>query len=121
VITVFEKRTCSKCCELVALLAARGIEPERIDFHVEGLPEPVLRDVVRKAGVAPRALLRAREAQALGLDDPGLADDELLRRMSEHPEVVQRPIVVAGERAVVARPPERVLELLDRENASPAG
>jgi arsenate reductase (glutaredoxin) len=114
VITVYEKRTCTTCRKLDALLRERGIETTRVDYHVEGLPEAKLRELVRKAGVAPRDLLRLREPQvaALGLEDPAMDDDTRLRLMAEHPETVQRPIVETADRAVLARPVERVLELL---------
>jgi arsenate reductase (glutaredoxin) len=114
VITVYEKRTCTTCKRLDALLRERGIAATRIEFHVEGLPEAKLRELVAKAGVAPRDLLRLREPKvaALGLEDPGMDDETRLRLMAEHPETVQRPIVETADRAVLARPVEKVLELL---------
>ena len=114
-LTVYEKRTCTTCRNLAELLAERGIDFDRVEYHVEGLPEDKLRDLLRKAGVGPRDVLRAREplAQELDLVDNPPDDDELIRLMAEHPVLVQRPIVERGDRAVLARPVERVLELLD--------
>ena len=110
---VYEKPTCSTCRELFALLAERGIEAERIDYHVTGLTEDEIRDLLAKAGAGPRDVLRAREpAYAEHVAGRNLTDDELIALMAEHPELVQRPIVVRGDRAVLARPVERVLELL---------
>ena len=79
-----------------------------------GITQDELRDLLRKAGVGPREVLRMREPLVveLGLDDPGVSDDELIAQMSAHPALLQRPIVVSGERALLARPVERVLELL---------
>lgn len=113
-VTVYEKRTCSTCRGLSELLAERGVDVERVEYHVEGLPEPTLRELLRKSGARPRDLLRTREplVAELGLDDPARSDDELIALMAEHPQVVQRPIVETDERAVLARPVERVLELL---------
>jgi arsenate reductase (glutaredoxin) len=112
-VVVYEKPTCTTCRELFELLAERGIEAERIDYHVTGLSEDEIRDLLAKAGVGPRDLLRAREpAYAELVAGRGLTDDELIAVMAEHPEIVQRPIVVRGDRAVLARPVERVLELL---------
>ena len=113
-ITVYEKRTCTKCRELAKLLAERGIDFDRVDFHVEGLPEPKLRDLLRKAGASPADVLRRGEpiAAELGLDRELPPDDELIALMAEHSQLVQRPIVEHGDRAVLARPPERVLEIL---------
>ena len=114
-LTVYEKRTCTTCRNLAELLAERGIDFDRVEYHVEGLPEDKLRDLLRKAGVGPRDVLRAREplAQELDLVDNPPDDDELIRLMAEHPVLVQRPIVERGDRAVLARPVERVLDLLD--------
>lgn len=113
-LTVYEKPTCTTCRNLMALLSERGIDAERIDYHVTGLTEPELRDLLRKLGGGPTEVLRTREPlHAELVAGRGLGDDELIALMVEHPQLVQRPIVVRGERAVLARPVERVLELLD--------
>ena len=109
-LTVYEKRTCTTCRKLSELLTERGVDYDRVEYHVEGLPEPKLRELLRKAGVGPRDVLRTRE---LSLDDAPTDDDELIAMMVADPVLVQRPIVEYGDRAVLARPPERVLELLD--------
>ncbi len=114
-LTVYEKRTCSACRRLSELLSERGIEVERVEYHVEGLSEDEIRGLLAKARVGPREVLRIREPLVveLGLDDPTrVSDDELIARMAEYPQLLQRPIVVRGDRAVLARPVERVLELL---------
>jgi arsenate reductase (glutaredoxin) len=113
-LTVYEKPTCTTCRKLYALLTERGIDFESVEYHVTGLEEGELRELLRKAGVGPRELLRTREPLVgeLGLDRPEVSDERLIEQMVEHPELVQRPIVVHGERAVLARPVERVLELL---------
>jgi arsenate reductase len=113
-LTVYEKRTCTTCKGLATLLAERGIDFDRVDYHVEGLDEAQIRTLLRKAAIGPRDALRRREplVAELGLDDPAVPDDELIARMAEHPELLQRPIVERGDRAVLARPVERVLELL---------
>lgn len=113
-ITVYEKRTCTTCRNLAALLAERGIDFDTVEYHVEGLAEDELRGLLAKAEIGPRDVLRAREPLVAELGLPGeRSDDELIALMVEHPELVQRPIVVRGDRAVLARPVERVLELLD--------
>ena len=60
----------------------------------------------------PRQLLRQKEAKEAGLDDPTLGDTELIAGMVKHPIVIERPIVVTGERAALGRPPEAVLKIL---------
>ena len=111
---VYEKPTCTACKNLAVLLDERGIGWDSVDYHVHGLTEPELRGLLANAGVGPREFLRAREALVKELGLPGeRSDDELIALMVEHPSLVQRPIVVRGDRAVLARPIERALELLD--------
>jgi arsenate reductase len=114
-LTVYEKPTCTTCRKLAALLEARGIEFERVNYHIDPLPEEKIRDLLRKAGVRPREVLRTKEPEykELGLDSPDTTDDELIQAMVQHPQLLQRPVVERGDRAVLARPPERVLEILD--------
>src|SRR3712207_1349325 len=113
-LTVYEKRTCTTCRKLGELLAERGVGFDAVEYHVEGLPEDKLRELLRKAGLRPGDVLRRREplVAELGLDGQLPPDDELIALMAEHPVLVQRPIVERGDRAVLARPPERVLDLL---------
>jgi arsenate reductase len=109
-IVVYEKRTCTTCRNLAALLAERGIDFERVEYHVEGLTEDELRGLVAKTGVPARELLRTREDGAVELAD---SDDEtVIAAMADRPELLQRPVVVNGDRAVLARPIDRVLEIL---------
>jgi arsenate reductase (glutaredoxin) len=114
-LTVYEKPTCTTCRNLFTLLTERGVDFERVDYHVEGLSEDKLRELLRKGGMSARDVLRTREplVAELGLDSPGVTDEDVIRAMVEHPVLVQRPIVERGDRAVLARPVERVLELLD--------
>jgi arsenate reductase (glutaredoxin) len=112
-LTVYEKPTCTTCKNLALLLAERGIAFDSVDYHVEGLREDELRELVAKTGQGPRALLRGREVKALGLDAEALDDEALIAAMVEHPALMERPVVVRGDRAVLARPIDRVLELLD--------
>ncbi len=113
-LTVYEKPTCTTCRKLRALLDERGIDYESVDYHVKGLEETELRELLRRTGGRPRDVLRTREplVAELGLEDPAVPDDELIAQMLADPALLQRPIVVRGERALLARPIERALELL---------
>ena len=114
-LTVYEKRTCTTCKNLAVLLEERGVDFDRVDYHVEPRSEGVNRHLALKTGRPARELFRAREPmyEELGLGEREPDDDEAIRLMTEHPALMQRPVVVRGERAVLARPVERVLELLD--------
>ncbi len=110
-VTVYEKRSCSTCRKLSALLAERGIEAERVEYHVEGLREDELRELLAKAGLRPSQALRMREAGAGELAAAG-DEEAIVAAMVQRPELLQRPIVVNGDKAVLARPVERALEVL---------
>jgi arsenate reductase len=114
-LTVYEKRTCSTCKNLAVLLEERGIDFDRVDYHVEPLSEDQIRALVEKTGRPARELFRAREPvyEELGLGEREVDDDEAIALMAQHTELMQRPVVVRGDRAVLGRPVERVLELLD--------
>jgi arsenate reductase len=114
-LTIFEVSSCSTCRNLATLLAERGVEYEGVEYHETGLDEATIRGLLAKSGLGARDLLRRREplVAQLGLLDEGVSDDELIARMVEHPRLLQRPIAVRGDRALLARPVERVLELLD--------
>lgn len=105
---------CSKSRGALALLRERGIEP-RIRDYLERPPDAgELRELLRRLDLPIRELLREGEHEYadLHLDDPSLDEDALLAAMATHPRLIQRPILIAGGRGLIARPPERVLELL---------
>jgi arsenate reductase len=114
-LTFYEKPTCTTCKETAKLLTERGVDFDRVNYYVEPLDEAKLRDLLRKSGLRPGDAMRTKEAiyRELGLAGSEHSDDELIELMVEHPDLVQRPIAERGDRAVLARPPERVLELLD--------
>ena len=110
-IIVYEKPTCTTCRKLMALLREDGIDYEPIT----PIAREKLVELIEKMGITPRELLRTRHPayKELGLGSSGVSDDAILDAMAEHPELVQRPIVERGPRAVLARPPEKVRELFD--------
>lgn len=110
-ITVYEKRACTTCRKLATLLAERGVDFDRVEYHVEGLSAPEIRELLAKAGITAREALRMREAGAAELAAAG-DEDAIVAAMAQRPELLQRPLVVNGDRAVLARPVERVLEIL---------
>jgi len=113
-IIVYEKPTCTTCRQLARILREAGVEYEAVDYIVDPISRDELTRLLELMGMAPRELLRRREKRyrELGLRNEELSDDEILDAMAEYPELVQRPIVVRGERAVLARPAEMVRELI---------
>jgi arsenate reductase len=110
-VTVYEKRTCTTCRKLHELLTARGIDFDTVEYHVDGITEPQIRELLAQAGIPASAALRMREQGAAELAAAG-DEDAIVAAMAARPELLQRPIVVNDGRAVLARPIERVLEIL---------
>jgi len=113
-ITVYQKPTCTTCRKLFDLLKESGVDFEKVDYFVDPLSKAQLQRLLKKAGLKPRDVLRTKapEYKDLGLDDPKVGDARLLELIVAHPDLLQRPIVERGDRAVLARPPERVREIL---------
>jgi arsenate reductase len=110
----FHNPHCSKSRGALELLRERGIEPQVVAYLEQPPSTGQLRELLRKLGIDARGLLRAGEWEytELGLADPSLDDEALIAAMVAHPVLIERPIFVHGDRAVIGRPPERVLELL---------
>jgi len=109
--TIFHNPRCTKSRQTLALLRERGVEPDVV-LYLDSPPDAAaLRDLLTKLDLPASALVRKKEHRELGLD-PTDDDDELVRRMAAHPRIIERPIVVRGDRAVLGRPPENVLDLL---------
>ena len=91
------------------MLNEKGIEYRYREYTREPLSETEIRDVLRKLGLRPRDVLRKNDLGFTGKEP----EDDLIAAMAHHPTLLQRPIGVAGDRAVVGRPPERLLELME--------
>jgi arsenate reductase len=96
------------------LLRESGVAFDKVNYYLEPLSKKQLTELVRKMGIKPRELLRKSEPvyKELGLADKEVSDSELIALMVEHPDLMQRPIVERGDRAVLGRPTENVKELL---------
>lgn len=112
--TLLHNPRCSKSRQALALLQERGIEPTVV-LYLDTPPTVTELDrLLQRLGLSPRELMRRDEPEyrALGLDDPSLDRAALIEALAAHPRLIQRPILVNGERAAIGRPPEAILEIL---------
>jgi arsenate reductase (glutaredoxin) len=95
------------------LLRESGIPFEKVNYYTAPLTRKKLAELVRKANLKPRDVLRKSESiyKELGLSEDKFSDSDLIGLMIEHPDLLQRPIVERGDRAVLGRPTENVKEL----------
>jgi arsenate reductase len=113
-ITIFHNPRCSKSRATLALLQERGIEPD-VRLYLEDPPDAAeLSAILKKLDLKPRELMRKGEAEyrEQGLADKNLSDAELIAAMAATPRLIERPIVLAGRKAAIGRPPESVLGIL---------
>lgn len=114
-VIVYHNPRCSSSRAVLALLEANDITPEVIHY-LDSPPSPAeLRSLLKKLGLEVRDVLRRNEPEfeSLGLDDTSLSDDIVFDILSRHPRLLQRPIIVQGDRAIIGRPPERVISWLE--------
>lgn len=111
-ITIYQKPTCSKCRGALEILNESGREYESVNYYETPLTADKLRELIQKLGLSPRNVLREDELAARHLKLDSMSDDALIQAMIDNPDLMQRPIVVRGNRAKICRPPENVRELL---------
>jgi arsenate reductase (glutaredoxin) len=113
-LTLYHNPRCSKSRGALQLLEERGLTPTIVRYLENPPSTAQLQELLGKLGIGARQLLRSGEEEyrVLNLADPSLSDTQLIEAMASHPKLIERPILIAGDKAVIGRPPESVLELL---------
>jgi arsenate reductase (glutaredoxin) len=113
-IVIYQKPTCSTCRSVYAALEESGVDFDAVDYYVDPIPKGKLTELLKKMNMRAADLLRTREPiyKTLKLGDRQLTDDEILDLMVRYPDLIQRPIVENGKRAIIARPAQRLKEIL---------
>ena len=111
---IYHNPRCSKSRQTLALIEGKGIKPEIVLYLEKPPTQKKLKELIAMLGISARDLLRKSEQayKDLNLADKTLTDSALVKAMVENPKLIERPIVVAGQRAVLGRPPENVMELI---------
>ncbi len=113
-VTIYHNPRCSKSRSALQILQEKGIQAEIVEYLRTPPDRATLTRLLQTMNMEPRDLMRKTEPEykAAGLDDEALTSDQLLDAMIDHPVLIERPIVVVGDKAVLGRPPERILEIL---------
>ena len=111
-VRIYHNPRCSTSRKTLALLRENGVEPEIVEYLKTPYTKEALKELLGQLGLPARALIRRKEAAAAGIDPAALSEDALIGAMAEHPIIVERPIVVSGNKAALGRPPENVLDVL---------
>jgi arsenate reductase (glutaredoxin) len=113
-VKIYHNPRCSKSRQTLQLLQEQGIEPEVIEYLKTPPSAEELNNILQKLGIEPRELMRTKETEykTSGLDDETLDRQELINGMVNHPILIERPIVIANNKAAIGRPPEAVQSIL---------
>lgn len=113
-LTILHNPRCSKSRQILQLLRDKGIEPSIVEYLKTPPNKTELTKILNLLGIEPRELMRTKEKiyKEANLKDPKLSTDQLIQAMVQHPELIERPIVIVNGKAVLGRPPEKVLEIL---------
>ncbi len=113
-VTIYHNPRCSKSRQTLQLLTEHGAEPTVIEYLDTPPNHQELERILTLLGIGPRELMRTKEPeyQELQLDAPSLSRAALVDAMVQHPRLIERPIVIHGNRAAIGRPPEKILEIL---------
>ena len=113
-ITVYQKPTCTTCRQVYNALKEEGVDFDAVNYYLDPIPKSKLKELLKKMGISGTELLRTKEPiyKDLKLAGKNLSDDEVIDLMAKHPDLIQRPIVEKGAKAILARPAERIKEIL---------
>ncbi len=113
-VTIWHNPRCATSRRVLQMIRNKGIEPHIVEYLKTPPSAKELKAVLAKLKIAARDLLRKKEPayRKDGLDDEKLSDAAAIRAMTDNPVLIERPVVLAGRRAVLARPPERVFEVI---------
>jgi len=113
-ITIYQKPTCTTCRKVYAALLDSGVDFDKVDYYVDPIPKSKLKELLAKMRMPAMDLLRTKDVIYNEIK-PSInekTEDEIIEIMIKHPDLIQRPIVEKGDRAILARPAERILEFL---------
>lgn len=113
-VTIYHNPRCSKSRQTMELLEQQNITPTVVKYLETPPDATTLQSILNMLGLEPRQLMRKGEAEykELELDNPGLSHEQLIQAMVANPRMIERPIVIKGDKAALGRPPEQVLDIL---------
>lgn len=114
-VKIYHNPRCSKSREALALLEKNGVKPQVVEYLENPPSRKEIKDLLEMLGVPVRQLLRSKEPEfaAMGLENAKLTENALVKVLAENPRLMERPVVVVdGAKAVIARPPEKLLDIL---------
>jgi arsenate reductase len=114
-IKVYEKPTCTTCRNVTKALQEQGIDFEKVNYYIDPFSKTKLKSLLKKMKMKPVDVLRTKEKiyKELDIKNKNYSEEELIDLMVKYPDLVQRPIIEMGNKAILARPPERIKDLFN--------
>ncbi|MBM4167285.1 MAG: arsenate reductase [Ignavibacteria bacterium] len=111
---IYQKPTCSTCRQVYGTLKESGVDFDTVNYYVDPIPKKKLKELLKKMKLHAKQLFRTKEPlyKAMEIEEKNYSEDELIEILSLHPELLQRPIIEKGNTAILARPAERIKEIL---------
>ena len=116
IFTIYYNPKCSKCRETLEILKTKGVEPKIVEYLKNPPSKEELVEIIQKLNIQPKELIRFKEEKAIELgifSSDNLTPEEWLKILTENPVLIERPIVISDEGAIIGRPPENVLSLFE--------
>lgn len=118
-VTIYQKPACTTCRRVYTALKESGVDFDAVDYYIEPIPKTKLKELLSKMGMRAHDLLRKKGFYEVGANrdlplqaEKDLSEEEILDLMVKYPNLIQRPIVEKGSNAILARPAERLKEIL---------
>ncbi|MDH5354378.1 MAG: arsenate reductase (glutaredoxin) [Gammaproteobacteria bacterium] len=113
-LTIYHNPNCSKSRETLDILTSNDRRPEIVEYLIEPPTKEVLEGIVKLLNISPAELVRTGEPayEQAGLNIDTMSEDQIIDAICAHPSLLQRPIVVSGNKAIIGRPPSRVLDII---------
>ena len=111
--TIYEKPTCTTCRKVNKLLEGKGIDLNKVNYYIEPFTEQKLKSLLKKMNMTAAELLRKREKSAKSINVKKVTEKNIIKMMIKNPDLIERPIIEMGNKAILARPPEKINELFE--------
>ncbi len=111
-VTIYHNPRCSKSRQTLAILEEKNVAPKIVEYLTNPPSTEELKNILRLLGMRAKDIVRRKEAKEAGIDVDALDEAALISAMAANPIIIERPIVVAGDRAVMGRPPENVIDII---------
>jgi arsenate reductase len=111
---IYQKPTCNTCRQVVQVLKESGVDFKFVNYYLEPISSQKLKQLLRKMNMSAAELIRKKEPayKELRIAEKNFSEEELIDLMAQHPDLIQRPIIEMGSRAILARPAEKLREFM---------